>query len=206
MKPTATEIRNLLEGYCITTATVSDAWIEARRDNYVIPYAERITRLSFTGVQSITEYISGNGTNIINLARRDIKSLVEIRYVIGGDNQRVLTLANVELLADEGMIKAKRNAVESWIQPVFPKGQKNLKIVYTVGYTDADMPTGIKEAIMYITADMILSFLEGRSGGGDVTAEGFSKTYGSRGKFTNIRNELHRLAYFNLCKYKTSVV
>jgi len=165
-----------------------------------------MTRSKFTGVETITEYVSGNGTNILYLSRRDIKSLTEVRYVLGGDNQRVLNLSNVELLADEGMLKAKRNAVETWIMPVFPKGQKNMKIVYTVGYEDADIPAGIKEAISFLTAEMMLTQIEGRFGGGDTSAEAFSKSYGRRGKYTNIRNELFRLAYYKIRRYGTSVV
>lgn len=205
-KPTSNEIRGILEGYNITSDYVSDSWIETRRDNYVIPFIEKITRIPFSGVVTKQEYVSGNGTNILFVGRRDIKSLIAIKYVLGGDNQRVLNLANVELLADEGIIKAKRNAVETWIMPVFPKGEKNLLIIFTVGYADTDMPIEIKEAISLFTADMVLMQIEGRFGGGDVSAEGFSKGYGNRGKYTNIRNDLIRLAHFNLNRYRTSVV
>jgi hypothetical protein len=205
-KPSAADVRTLLTGYCIDANTVPDAFIEARRDNMIIPTIENIIRRSISGVQSVTEYCSGNGTNVCYLSRRGIVTLVEVKYVLGGDNQRVLNLANIELLADEGILKAKRNAVETWIMPVFPKGDKNLKITYTVGYAIADIPTDIVEAITLMTADVILSFIEGRSGGGDIGIQGYNKSYGPRGKYSYIRAELWKMSQHILRRYSTGVV
>jgi hypothetical protein len=204
--PTIAEVRGILEGYCIDSTTVSDTWITSRMTNMILPYVEKITRQSFSGVQTVNEYVSGNGTNILMLSRRNIQTLIQVKYVLGGDNQRVLNLANIELLAEEGILKAKRNAVETWIMPVFPKGQKNMLISYTVGYANADMPVWIKDAISYLTCDIMLTFLEGRSGGGDVGTQGYNKSYGQRGKYSNIRRELHRLSDFALRRYMTAVV
>lgn len=205
-KPTTTEIRNFLEGYCIDTNNISNSWIEARRDNFVIPFIERITRIAFSGVQTYADYVSGNGTNILFLPRRNCITLISVKYVLGGDNQRVLNLANLEFIAQEGILKAKRNAVETWIMPVFPKGDRNMLVTYTAGYDDISMPADIKESIIYRTASMILTFISSRSGGGDITIEGYSKSYGSRGKYGQIRDEIDRMSENILRKYITGVV
>ncbi len=204
--PTVAEIRAVLEGYCIDANVVSDAWISARLNNFVVPYVEGIARTSVSGVRTIIEYYNGNGTNLISLARRNIVTLIEVKYILGGDNYRVLNLANIELLKAEGFLKAKRNAVETWIMPVFPKGQKNLQITYTVGYEAADIPIDIIEAVKFITCEMILNFMEGRSGGGDIAIQNYSKSFGTRGKYNNIRNELHRMSNALLRKYMTGVI
>jgi len=197
----------LNRGYCaVDSSVVPDSWITSRLNGSIIPFVEGTTRHSITGVKTITEYYSGNGTNMLNLSRRGVISLTQIAYVLGGDNQRVLSLANVELLADEGSIKAKRNAVETWMMPIFPKGQKNLKITYTAGYEPEDIPVDLCEAVKLLACDTILSFIEGMDGGGDVSVQAYNKSYGNRGKYSNIRNELQRMANAILRRYQTGVI
>ena len=52
--PTATIIRNFLEGYGITTGVLTDAKIEDIRDNEIIPHVEDITGLTFDGETEVT--------------------------------------------------------------------------------------------------------------------------------------------------------
>lgn len=206
-KPTASEIRDYLEGYCETDNIVSDEWIEGRRDNLVIPICERITRRSFSSVETLVEYRSGNGGNILRLNRRPITSLVSVEYVTAPDSFVEIGLTNFILLADEGEIKARASeSVLSSSSVFFPKGEKNIKVTFTAGFTDAALPGIVKEAIMALTAEKTLAFLAGRGGGGDISVQGYSKSYGKQGKYTNIRSELARIGLSLLKSYQTSVV
>lgn len=204
--PVAADIRAYLEGYCTDANIISDGFITDQLTNYVIPYIERATRQSFSGVNTYEEYCSGNGTNILFLSRRPIVSLVQVRYILGGDNQRVLSLANIELLGAEGILKAKRNAVETWIMPVFPKGDKNMAVQYTAGWAVGNIPSDINFAAKLLACSMALTMIEGRAGGGDIGIQGYNKSYGRRGRYTYVRSEMERQANHILRKYITTVV
>lgn len=204
MSITYSDIRSFLEGYGITMTQLSDTWINSRINNFVIPFVESYTRQSFSGVQTITEYYSGTGNNVLMLNRRPIVAITEIRYVIGGYSMPILNLAMIETIAAEGIIKAKSNFDEAYFLPVFAKGSKNIKVSYTYGW--ADYPIDIKEAIIYFASSQILGFIGTRTGGGSLGVQGFSRNYGDRGKYHDIRQELDRQAYSILNKYKNSVV
>lgn len=184
-------------------ALTSD-WIQKRLNNFVLPFVERVTRQSFSGQEQITEYYSGNGKNYLLLNRKPIVSLDEIRYVLGGSNFTILNLQNIEVVLAEGILKAKRNYEEAYYLPVFAKGDYNLKIKYTYGYTTC--PDNVKEAIIYLAAEQILGFIGARTGGGSITAQAYGRNYGPRGKYQDIRNDLARQAYAILQPYMTSVV
>lgn len=203
--PVPQDIRDMLEGYGIDTTQVSDSWINGRMTNQVIPHINRTCRTSLTGVQTVTDYYSGTNENYLILHRKDIQSIVDIQFVVGG-GQWVFNINMVELIADEGIIKAKRNLNEAFIRPYFPKGTKNIKVTYTVGYDPANIPVDLKEAVVLLTCDLVLTIIAGRTGGGDVSIQQYSKTYGSRGKYSQIRNELVRQADSILRYYITGVI
>lgn len=191
--PTAQEIRDFLQGYCIDSTIVSDQWITDRMSNSIIPYVERITRFSVTQEKTVTDYYSGNGDNILFLHNKNFKELVNIQFVVGG-GLWVFNMNNVEIDRSEGIIKAKRNYNETYIRPYFPKGTKNIKVTYTIGYDPGDLPGQLKEAIIYLTCEQLLGFIEGMSGGGDIAVTGYSTRYGVRGRWTTIRDDLTRKA------------
>jgi hypothetical protein len=204
MSITAADIRAYLEGYGITDTQLSSNWIENRLNNFVIPFVENYTRQNFDGVQSITEYYSGTGNNVLMLNRRPIVSITEIRYVIGGYSMPILNLSMIETIAAEGIIKAKSNFDEAYFLPVFAKGSKNIKVVYTYGWSD--YPVDIKEAIIMLTSTKCLTFVGARTGGGALGVQGFSRNYGARGKYTDEIQQIDREAIAILNKYKSSVV
>lgn len=203
ISPTATEIRNLLEGYCVSATQISDAWIEARRDNFVIPYVERKTRQTLTARAQVIEYYSGNGQNILMLDRRPIVSLDAIAYVLGGLTN-LLNLNNIEVIKSDGVLKAKRNYEEAYYLPLFAKGDKNLRVTYTYGFST--IPAGMKEAVSYLCAEQLLGFIGARTGGGSVGIQSYNRGYGERGKYQDIRNDLSRQAEALLRVYMTHVV
>ena len=204
MIPTATEIRNFLDGYGISVAIIKDDWITARRDNFIIPYIEQVTRQSFSSIKTVTEYYSGAGKNILILDRRPILEVTAIDYVTGGYSDYNINLGSVEVILEDGILKSKSNISESFISPLFGKGEKNLKITYRYG--TADMPADIAEACVYLCAEQLLGFIGARTGGGSVSVQGHSRSYGERGKYSDIRNDLQRQAKFLLSKYVTGII
>lgn len=202
--PSASEIRSFLENYGIVSAQLSDTWIDARVANFVVPYVERITRQNFDGVTTVTEYHSGNGKNIMMLDRRPIIAVTEVAYVLGGNTQRILNLAMIETVSNQGILKAKTNYDEAFLLPLFAKGEYNIKVTYTYGY--ADYPADIKEAVLYLTASRCLTFVGARTGGGSLGIQSHSRNYGNRGKYHDIIQTLDADAHSILRKHSTSIV
>jgi hypothetical protein len=201
---TADDIRDCLEGYCITEAILTDDWIDARVDGFIIPYVERVTRQSFTGTKTISEYYSGNGTDTLILNRKNVTTVNYIRYVQGMNTNYSISLSSLLLIPNESIIKARVNFETSTFAPLFSKGINNLEINYTYGYST--MPADIKEAVIYLTCEQALGFLGARTGGGGVVGQGYSRSYGERGKYQDIRNDLSRQAHFILRGYSTGVI
>jgi len=183
---------------------LTSKWLQDRLDKFVVPFVERITRQYFSGTRQAVEYYSGNGKNYLILNRKPIVSLDEIRYVLGGSNFTILNLQNIEVILAEGLLKAKRNYEEAYYLPVFARGDYNIKITYTYGYTNC--PDPVKEAIIYLASEQALGFLGARTGGGSLSMQSYSRNYGTRGKFQDIRNDLSRQAHALLQPYMTSVV
>lgn len=202
--PSANDVRSLLENYGIVAAQLSDAWITARIANFIVPYVEKITRQSFSAVKSVTEYHSGNAKNILILDRRPIVAVTEISYVLGGNTLRILNLAMIEVVAQQGILKAKTNYDEAFMLPLFAKGEFNIKVTYTYG--TATPPDDVKEAMLYLAASRCLTFVGARTGGGSLGIQSHNRNYGSRGKYHDICQTLDADAHSILKKYSTSVV
>lgn len=202
--PVVKDIRDFLEGYNIDGKILSDKWIENRMNGFVLPAIERMTKQSFNAIDTVTEYYNGNGTNILILNRRPIVSVVSVTYVLGSNVQGFIDLSRIEKILEEGILKSKANYDETYMLPIFAKGKRNIKIVYTYGY--ASPPDEIKEAIIYLVCEQALGFVGARTGGGSVGVQGFNRSYGDRGKFTDIRNDLARQAHFILSRFMSRVV
>jgi len=200
--PTATEIRAVLEGYGISTAVLTDTWLEKCRDEEIIPHVEDVTRLEFDGEQEITEYYNGNGSSVLILNRRPVNSITSIEIVgsLTGGNLS----DSVELIENEGIVKATTNYNEGIYGPVFQKGDKNIKVTYKYGTTD--YPIIVSRAIKLLVAAKALVLIGSRTGGGSLTVQSHGRNYGSHGKYTDIRKELVASAYSLLRRYITGVV
>ena len=200
--PTATEIRNILEGYGITTSVLSDSWINDCRDNDVIPHVNETTRMNFSAEQTVTEYYSGNGTDILILNRRPVNEITDISYVkslVSGN-----FLNSIELIEDKGILKAKTDFAEGSYLPVFAKGNNNIKVTYKYGMDD--YPDDVFRAVEYLVCAKMLNLIGARTGGGSVQVQSHGRNYGNNGKYTDIRKEFILSAYQILRKYMTYVV
>jgi hypothetical protein len=204
--PTAKEVRDLMDGYGIQTESIiKDSWIEARRDNMVIPWVERKTGVKTSGSLQVTEYYSGNGKDILILDHKPIISLDNIILVHGTDLYWKINPTSIEVINDDAVLKSKYSKEDTVLtSPMFPRGTKNIKVTYTYGYVT--LPDDLKEAVMYLTAEMTLGFVANRTGGGALSVQQFSRQYGRRGKWSDIRDELSMYAFAILKKYMTGVV
>lgn len=199
--PTAIEVKDFLQGYGITSDVITDRWIDNRISNFIVPKIKEITRQNFDGIVQVTEPYNGNGTNLIVLNRRPIVSLVSIRYV---NSTGYVSTNYIEVLQNQGMLRAKGNVNLDNTVPYFPRGNKNILVTYTYGY--ADYPADIKEAIIYLVSEKILSQIANRTGGGSIGAQGFNRNFGERGKYDNARTEFSRDALSIIKRYCTGVI
>ena len=202
--PTAKEIRDFLEGYEITIPVLSDEWINKRTTNFIVPFVERVIKSKIASLDEYEEYLSGTGQEILILSRKPIVEVISISYVRRLDYPHIISLAGITILKDEGILKTIPNLIEGNYSSVFAKGHKNIKVVYTAGYEA--VPIELHEAILYLSSEQILGFIGARTGGGSLSVQGFSRNFGQRGKYQDIRNDLSRQANILLAKYKTGII
>lgn len=203
--PEVRDIRDLLEGYGITISVVSDNWITNRMTRFIVPYVEAKCRTKVDATEQVTEYLSGTGSTILPLSRRNVVSLDSIGYVVGGGDAPI-QLGSVELVSDEGILKSKRRLEVGVETPnVFARGKYNIKVTYTVGRTGAEEDF-VTEALAYLAAEQILGHVGSRTGGGDLSVQAFGRGYGNRGKYTHVRNDLARHGWALLKPLMTGVV
>ena len=202
--PDPTSIRAHLEGFCsVTTALISDTWITDERDNNVIPYVNSFCKTDISTAKSVTEYYDGNGNTVLVLNRRNITAITGIEIVRGEPFLTRIDLASVDLIPNEGLLKAKKNLNEGLYFTIFPKGDRNLKVTYTYGGT---LSSELAMAIKKLVCVSILDNIEGRTGGGDLGVVSFNRVYGNMGKYSNVRKRLANQATAILKRNTTSVV
>jgi len=209
-RPTAIDVYEFLEGYGIDKDLLSVPWVEKRITSLVIPWIQKHTRLNFSSEQTIIEYLSGNGQEILMLSSKPVNELVSIEYV--RSENTLFNLANmVELDKNGGMLIAKTNPGEGEWNNVFQKGNKNIKVTYKTGYDDFIDPNtntiadDVKEAIIMMTAKQALILIGARTGGGALSVQSHSRNYGDRGKYTDIINNIDMMSYEILKDYMTGV-
>lgn len=171
---------------------LSDGWILRTRDRLVVPWVEKHTRQSFRGVQEVTEYYSGDGGSLLILRRRPIHELISISYTNVDSNFYYLTPNAIQVLKEEGILKAKAHFNESSYVPIFYKGEKNLRVTYKFGYLD--YPADVAEAVARLVAEQALAHVGSKTGGGNLSAQGYSRSFGQIGKWTEARRNLAKTA------------
>ncbi len=200
--PSASEIRSHLEGYNITSSKVSDSWINDERDEVVVPYVEDQVGFSLESEDTKIDYHSGNGRSVLYLNRRGITEIVSVDLVRASDIIGTISLSSFELNSDEGFLKAVSNFSEGIWSVLFPKGDKNIKVTYTIGGT---LTTRLNTIVKKFTCISMLDLIEGRTGGGSLGVQAFNRNYGDKGKYTNIRGRLNKAAVVLLRKFQTGV-
>jgi len=204
--PSVQDIRAFLEGYCLTPDVISDAWVEARRNNFVVPYIEAKIGMPLGSTEQKTQIVSGTGSQVLILPHRPIVSLDSISYINVDPATMTITLASVEIIEKEGILRSKANFNEGNDRsPVFVRGNRNIRVIYTVGWTTID-PI-LCEAIMAFTAERMLANIASRTGGGSsLSMQSYSRNYGDLGKYGDARKDLAKIGYAGLKLYMTGVV
>lgn len=202
--PTANDVYDELEGYGINNGVVTAAWIERKRDKFIIPYAERFMRSKLYSTVEVEEMYSGNGDKLLILNRRNIVELVSVKIVVANLDYDLINIRNIKVIAEEGILRARIDWDNPSATTVFPKGKDNLIVTYKYGMQTP--PAEVEEAIKFLMCEKALGQLANRTGGGDLSVKDFARQYGGRSKFTHIRNEYTRDAMAILRRYTTSVV
>lgn len=182
-----------LECYGINASVLSHAWIEAKRDQFIVPWVERKTRIpvSTSTRQYTDEFYSGTGSSILMLRRRFISSVDSLQLVNGGDFSANLNVGALEIISREGILKSRRNFDESAGPAYFPRGNDNIKISYTVS-VPSDIQDALCHAVKCFLAEKALGSIASRTGGGDLSIQSFSRQFGRRGRWSHIRNDYAR--------------
>ena len=179
-----------------------DSWLANRRDNFILPWITRVTRQNFTAIQQYTEFYDGTGGSVLALRRRPIVSLDLIAYTNVDSNLYYLTPSAIQVIAEEGLLKAKANFNESTYIPIFYRGDRNVKVVYKAGF--ASMPNDVAEAVTCLMAEQALAHAASKTGGGSsASGQGYNKSFGDAGKWGNRRKELAAEAMSLLRQYMT---
>ena len=200
--PTPADVRAYLEGYGINRDTISDAWIADVQTNSVMSYVNRVTRQDWGAAAPVTyvEYFDGNGSDLLILPRRPIASIVDITFI--GGTIYPITISAVQLLSAEGILKARSKISEGVERRFFQQGKRNIRVTYTAGGPpDAKLCYAVK----LLVAERCLGNIANRTGGGDLSVQSHSRSYGPRGKYGNLRTEMKREAMGILRNFMTGV-
>jgi hypothetical protein len=172
---------------------VSDAWIMKTRDCQVIPLIQNVTGISFDGIGEKKEWHNGTNPRFLFLNNRPVVEVKSINTTTTDPYRD--SLAGLEVRKDEGVLITRGR---------FAKGEHNIVVEYTYGY--AEVPAAVKQAVALITASLTLGFIASKTGGGSsVSTQGYSRSFGNRGKFTEIRNDFDRWAYALLKPYYSGI-
>jgi len=182
-------------------SVLSDEWIQSRLTSRILPWVQSKTRQSFSEIKTVTEYYDGTGSPLMILRRRPIVQLLSISYTNVDSNLYYLTPSAMQVIADEGILKAKANFNESSYIPIFYKGDRNIRITYQYGF--AECPTDVAEAISLLVADVCLEHIASKTGGGNLGLQGFNRDYGAEGKWTIHRKNMVKQAWALLRAYVT---
>ena len=202
--PIADDVRMELEGFGIDATQLSDSWITNTITNAILPWISRVTKMSFTGIQTVTEFYSGTGNSNLILNRRPVIDVIDMVLVTYSDMDAHLGIGNIEVIQTEGILKSVGVFENYPYISIFPKGMNNLKVTYRYGY--ADYPTDVKQAIIYFTCERVLGQVGMRTGGGDLNVQNYSRSFGDRGKWTHVRQDYARMGHALLRPYLDGIV
>jgi hypothetical protein len=161
------------------------------------------TRLNIGDALTVyTEFYDGNDSGILVLNRKPIVELKELVFV-GGTNFPI-SVGNVIIIPEEGILKARSDLTNGFEQRYFSRGKRNIKIVYTAGFIE--VPQRLCHAILLLTSNFVLQHLANMTGGGDVSIQAFSRQFGARGKWGNVRTEYVAEATDIIRDFSTGVV
>lgn len=192
--PSPKDVVEFLAGFGVTcnekdsgcSTFISETGIRSIINKRVIPFINDKTRLNIgDALTEYVEYYDGNDKDILVLNRRPIVELKDITFV-GGTNYPA-SISSIEVLKEEGMLKAKSNLSEGVERRFFTRGKRNIKLTYTAGILEVNERLGT--AILLLTANFVLQQIANRTGGGNVQTQAFTRDFGPRGRWGIVRTE-----------------
>ena len=187
----------------MSTSIISDDWIEEDRDDNVIPLLQRRVNFNFTSEEELTRYFSGTGESTLMLDSRNITSIESMTFVNSDSVNGDISLSTIEFISSLGILKAKGNISQGQYFTMFPKGQDNIKVTFKSG---GSIPGDLGLALKKWVCCNMLTLIESRTGGGDISTQGWSRNFGPMGKYTNIRLNWNRQIQATIKRYSSSVV
>lgn len=172
----------------------------------VWPWIEAKTRQSFTGKAQVRELYSGNGTSELMLDRRYIQSVDKIELLTLPHDILSIPISSIEVVTGRGLLRVRAINLESFttLAPIWPKGDNNVAITYTYGFDEP--PADVQKAAALLACSFYLSKESNVTGGGtQITVEGYSRTFGKRGKWAEMRSDYAIQAMALLKKYMTGI-
>ncbi len=157
--PDVSDVREYLEGFGISATDPSGAWINNRINNWAVPLVERLTNFSLSNQESKTDYFSGTGSKVLILDSKNIVSIDSVEYIGIDPDDPVSSSSAFEFVQSEGLIRSTGEP--------FPRGNKNIKVTYTIGFASGNLPDDLHELIVILVADKVLAQNSGKSGGGN---------------------------------------
>jgi len=202
----ANDVYKMYEGYNIDGNVLSSTFIDNIANTIILPIIENMTGFSAEKETQITEYYSGSGHAVLILNRKPIKSIESI--IIVDYNEMIngtVPVSNLEIEKATGIVKIRSN-INSLFYSIFPRGKNNIKVSYTVGFTEGSMPQDLKSAIVLMTCKYCLTHIGSKTGGGSLSVDGYSKNFGAKGKWTDLKGEWDGMVMILLNKYLNSGV
>lgn len=197
--PTATDVRTYLDGFGISATDPTDAWITNRINNWCVPLIERLTGFSLSAEETVSRYFSGTGSKVLLLDSKNIVSVETVQFVGIDPDDPVTSVSTYTFIQEQGILRSTGTG--------FPKGDKNIKVTYKIGYAPPNIPEDLYELILIMMADKILGREVGKSGGGSsLSVVAYSTGYGKKGKYSEYRADFARDAQSILRKYTSAVV
>jgi hypothetical protein len=170
-------------------------------------YIERVTRTSFSGVNTVVEWHDGSGTEELLLDRRNIVQLVNIQVLSIPQTLFIIPVSSIEVLPERGMLRVKIINFEAYtlMAPIFPKGRNNIKVTFTAGFST--LPGDVLNALILRASAFALGNEAALCGGGlSLSLINYSKSFGPRGRYGEVRNDWVSQARSILRKYSTGIV
>lgn len=200
------DIRLYLEGYNIDASTLTDPFIQKQIDATVAKQ-ERLTGKSFFATRTVTRNFHGDGSKTLQLHHWpiDVIDFIKIKYAGQGLPDTTLSSAEYILNKLNGQISILSSILVDGSQIfVWPLGHNNIETKYDYGYTA--VPVDVEDALIKIIAGNSLMQVSGRDGGtGSLSIEGYTKTFGPNGKYTNIVSGWKKDAKSTLKSYRSIV-
>lgn len=172
----------------------------------VWPWIQAKTRLSYNGTTQVREIYSGTGTSEMLLDRRWVNTVDKIELLTLPHDILSIPISSIEVIKERGALRVRAINLESFttLAPIWPKGDNNIAITYTYGF--ATPPAEVSKAAALLACSFFLAKEANVTGGGaSLSVEGWSRGWGKRGKFAEMRTDYAHQAMQLLKRYMTGV-